>query len=89
VNGAATNPPDGGFFIGATLQSIRRQQAPRGGATITKPSTVFGRIESEDADLGIAVETGIVMVVYLHEALERKLQGGRPLTNADVEAAVA
>jgi Cu(I)/Ag(I) efflux system membrane protein CusA/SilA len=36
---------------------------------------------------GIAVETGVVMVVYLHEALELKLQDGRPLTNADVEAA--
>jgi Cu(I)/Ag(I) efflux system membrane protein CusA/SilA len=36
---------------------------------------------------GIAVETGVVMVVYLHEALDRKLQEGRPLTNADVEAA--
>jgi Cu(I)/Ag(I) efflux system membrane protein CusA/SilA len=36
---------------------------------------------------GIAVETGVVMVVYLHEALEHKLQVGKPLTNADVEAA--
>jgi hypothetical protein len=36
---------------------------------------------------GIAVETGVVMVVYLHEALEHKLQGRKPLTNADVEAA--
>jgi Cu(I)/Ag(I) efflux system membrane protein CusA/SilA len=36
---------------------------------------------------GIAVETGVVMVVYLHEALDRKLQEGTPLTNADVEAA--
>jgi Cu(I)/Ag(I) efflux system membrane protein CusA/SilA len=36
---------------------------------------------------GIAVETGVVMVVYLHEALEQKLQSGKPLTNADVEAA--
>jgi Cu(I)/Ag(I) efflux system membrane protein CusA/SilA len=36
---------------------------------------------------GVAVETGVVMVVYLHEALERKLQTGKPLTNADVEAA--
>jgi copper/silver efflux system protein len=36
---------------------------------------------------GIAVETGVVMVVYLHEALEHKLQGGKPLTNADVEEA--
>ena len=36
---------------------------------------------------GIAVETGVVMVVYLHEALERKLESGRPLTTADVEAA--
>ena len=37
---------------------------------------------------GIAVETGVVMVVYLHEALEHKLQSGKPLTNADVEDAV-
>src|SRR5207302_10298834 len=36
---------------------------------------------------GIAVETGVVMVVYLHEALEHKLRGAKPLTNADVEAA--
>jgi Cu(I)/Ag(I) efflux system membrane protein CusA/SilA len=36
---------------------------------------------------GIAVETGVVMVVYLHEALEHRLQGGKPLTNADVEEA--
>jgi copper/silver efflux system protein len=37
---------------------------------------------------GIAVETGVVMVLYLHEALERKLQAGEPLTNAEVEGAV-
>ncbi len=37
---------------------------------------------------GIAVETGVVMVVYLHEALEHKLQSGKTLTNADVEDAV-
>ncbi|WP_254063975.1 efflux RND transporter permease subunit [Granulicella sp. S190] len=36
---------------------------------------------------GIAVETGVVMVVYLHEALENKLQSGKTLTEADVEAA--
>ena len=36
---------------------------------------------------GIAVETGVVMVVYLHEALDRKLHSGVTLTNADVEAA--
>src|SRR5882762_6365926 len=36
---------------------------------------------------GIAVETGVVMVVYLHEALELKLQSGKALTNADVEEA--
>ena len=36
---------------------------------------------------GIAVETGVVMVVYLHESLEHKLQSGRTLTNADVEDA--
>jgi Cu(I)/Ag(I) efflux system membrane protein CusA/SilA len=37
---------------------------------------------------GIAVETGVVMVVYLHEALERRLASGAPLTEADLEAAV-
>jgi len=36
---------------------------------------------------GIAVETGVVMVVYLHEALEHKLQSGKTLTNVDVEEA--
>jgi Cu(I)/Ag(I) efflux system membrane protein CusA/SilA len=36
---------------------------------------------------GIAVETGVVMVVYLHEALESRKQAGRPLTNQDVEEA--
>jgi copper/silver efflux system protein len=36
---------------------------------------------------GIAVETGVVMVVYLHEALERRLASGTPLTEADLEAA--
>ena len=32
---------------------------------------------------GIAVETGVVMVVYLHEALDRKLLAG-PVTRADI-----
>ena len=36
---------------------------------------------------GIAVETGVVMVVYLHEALEHRLKSGKHLTNADIEAA--
>ncbi|HWZ42366.1 MAG TPA: CusA/CzcA family heavy metal efflux RND transporter [Candidatus Saccharimonadales bacterium] len=36
---------------------------------------------------GIAVETGIVMVVYLHEALDKKLAGGAQLTPADIEEA--
>jgi Cu(I)/Ag(I) efflux system membrane protein CusA/SilA len=36
---------------------------------------------------GIAVETGVVMVVYLHEALERRVASGAPLTQADLEAA--
>ncbi len=36
---------------------------------------------------GIAVETGVVMVVYLHEALEHKLQAGKPLTGQDIEEA--
>jgi copper/silver efflux system protein len=36
---------------------------------------------------GIAVETGVVMVVYLHEALEQKLQSGKTLTDTDIEDA--
>jgi Cu(I)/Ag(I) efflux system membrane protein CusA/SilA len=37
---------------------------------------------------GIAVETGVVMVVYLHEALDERLRAGGPLSKADLEAAV-
>lgn len=37
---------------------------------------------------GIAVETGVVMVVYLHGALDRRLKSGVPLRHADIEAAV-
>ncbi len=33
---------------------------------------------------GIAVETGVVMVVYLHEALDKRLLAGTPLTAGDV-----
>lgn len=36
---------------------------------------------------GIAVETGVVMVVYLHEALDRRLSAGIPLQPEDIEAA--
>jgi Cu(I)/Ag(I) efflux system membrane protein CusA/SilA len=36
---------------------------------------------------GIAVETGVVMVVYLHEALEHRLARGTPLNDADIEQA--
>jgi Cu(I)/Ag(I) efflux system membrane protein CusA/SilA len=37
---------------------------------------------------GIAVETGVVMVVYLHEALDRRLKSGAVLRHVDIEAAV-
>ncbi|HEY0309481.1 MAG TPA: CusA/CzcA family heavy metal efflux RND transporter [Acidobacteriaceae bacterium] len=37
---------------------------------------------------GIAVETGVVMVVYLHEALEKRLALRVKLSNDDIEAAV-
>ncbi len=37
---------------------------------------------------GIAVETGVVMVVYLHEALDRHLQAGNIHSAADIEIAV-
>jgi copper/silver efflux system protein len=37
---------------------------------------------------GIAVETGVVMVVYLHEALNHRLTSGVPLRHEDIESAV-
>jgi Cu(I)/Ag(I) efflux system membrane protein CusA/SilA len=37
---------------------------------------------------GIAVETGVVMVVYLHEALDHRLASGAPLRHEDIETAV-
>ncbi len=37
---------------------------------------------------GIAVETGVVMVVYLHEALDKRIASGVPLKHEDIEAAV-
>src|SRR6202034_528894 len=37
---------------------------------------------------GIAVETGVVMVVYLHEALNHRLKSGATLRKEDIEAAV-
>ena len=37
---------------------------------------------------GIAVETGLVMVVYLHDALNHRLASGRPLKHEDIEEAV-
>ena len=36
---------------------------------------------------GIAVETGVVMVVYLHEALQQRIASGTLLTKEDVEQA--
>src|SRR6266481_939160 len=36
---------------------------------------------------GIAVETGVVMVVYLHAALDHRLASGRQITNKEVEEA--
>src|SRR6202049_997659 len=36
---------------------------------------------------GIAVETGVVMVVYLHESLDKRIASGRPLTEADIQEA--
>ncbi len=38
---------------------------------------------------GIAVETGVVMVVYLHESLDKRIASDRPLTESDIhEAAI-
>ncbi len=36
---------------------------------------------------GIAVETGVVMVVYLHESLDKRLASGIALKHEDIEAA--
>src|SRR6266576_4861676 len=44
--------------------------------------------EAKVALFGIAVETGVVMVVYLHEALNHRLASGIPLKHEDIEAAV-
>jgi Cu(I)/Ag(I) efflux system membrane protein CusA/SilA len=33
---------------------------------------------------GVAVQTGVVMVVYLQEALDRRMEGGAPLTERDI-----
>ena len=39
---------------------------------------------------GVAVQTGVVMVVYLHEALDRRLRQGGALTEQDIrEATIA
>jgi len=37
---------------------------------------------------GIAVETGVVMVVYLHESLDKRITSGQPLTEAEIQEAV-
>lgn len=36
---------------------------------------------------GIAVETGVVMVVYLHESLDKRLASAEPMKHEDIEAA--
>ena len=36
---------------------------------------------------GIAIETGVVMVVYLHEALDRRIRSGKPLRHEDIAEA--
>jgi Cu(I)/Ag(I) efflux system membrane protein CusA/SilA len=37
---------------------------------------------------GIAVETGVVMVVYLHESLNKRLTSGKPIRHEDIEEAI-
>jgi Cu(I)/Ag(I) efflux system membrane protein CusA/SilA len=36
---------------------------------------------------GVAVQTGVVMVVYLHEALDRRLRQGGTITEGDIQEA--
>jgi copper/silver efflux system protein len=40
-----------------------------------------------NALFGIAVEIGVVMIVYLHEALDLRLASGKPLRHEDIEEA--
>jgi Cu(I)/Ag(I) efflux system membrane protein CusA/SilA len=62
--------------------------------TVLSPAMILGRDNGTAvwggyiALLGIAVETGVVMVVYLHEALDHRLKSGVPLRHEDIEAAV-
>jgi Cu(I)/Ag(I) efflux system membrane protein CusA/SilA len=37
--------------------------------------------------VGLAMQTGVVMVVYLHEALDKRLRAGGPITEDDVRQA--
>ena len=37
---------------------------------------------------GIAVETGVVMVIYLHESLNKRLASGKPVRHEDIEEAI-
>jgi Cu(I)/Ag(I) efflux system membrane protein CusA/SilA len=36
---------------------------------------------------GVAVQTGVVMMIYLHEALDRRVLAGEPLTERDIRQA--
>jgi len=43
---------------------------------------------SANRSLRHCVETGVVMVVYLHEVLDHRLKSGVPLRHEDIEEAV-
>jgi len=65
------------------IRNVEDQPAPPRHTATFSVAVAVGYI----ALFGIAVETGVDMIVYLHEALEHKLQSGTVLTNADVESA--
>jgi Cu(I)/Ag(I) efflux system membrane protein CusA/SilA len=71
----------------------QRQNSNESQLAITRPQgplptnlgKAYATASMDIALFGIAVETGVVMVVYLHEALDRKLAAGSALRRIDIE----
>ena len=62
-----------------------RRPVRRSYGSLVRNLVVRGLLLSDDA---LRCETGVVMVVYLHEALERRLASGQPLTLESILDAV-
>src|SRR5690349_22283233 len=50
-------------------------------------STLFPYTTLFRSLFGIAVETGVIMVVYMHESLDKRLASGASLKHEDIEEA--